>query len=421
MKKILQLIKRNPVLSIVILVYTAGMISVSVPKSMELTEDSDFYAIFWNSGKEFTEKQELYYRTDKRPFLHPPFAAFVFQAFHILPFHTSALVWFLMNALIIFPAAIYLIYRMLKLMELDSKKIRFALVLGAVFSLQYFWSNLVFFNINYILFLVLLIGFYYMLVSRPRHSGILFTVIALIKIIPAVFAAYVFLNNLSRKVVISMILTALLCLTIPATIRGFDRWVLDHKEHYENVLKGYISEGRIVCDPSNHTLKAGLMKTFHPETRNNSYVFPEDYPVTSTIASILQFGLLGLLVLNGIKLYRRKTLFSIAYMSSIQLYIHLFSGLTWSAHLVTMIFCYLPVLLINREQLSSAGKILYFLALSFMFFLGIEGSDTTGLALYHFIRLNGIYPLFLLSLFIFCSWVVWDKRSSRLYPETVLI
>ena len=65
--------------------------------------------------KMLSGKNELYYRDKIRPFTYPPFAAFIFQPLHIIPLTVSSLILFLMNALVLLPLAIYLIYRILKL------------------------------------------------------------------------------------------------------------------------------------------------------------------------------------------------------------------------------------------------------------------------------------------------------------------
>jgi hypothetical protein len=45
LKKRFEIIRRRPWLSIVCFIYLAGMIAVSIPKSMELTIDSDHWNI----------------------------------------------------------------------------------------------------------------------------------------------------------------------------------------------------------------------------------------------------------------------------------------------------------------------------------------------------------------------------------------
>ena len=417
-KKLLGILREKPWLSILAIIYMTGMIAFSVPKSRQITEGSDYW-VFWQSGKDFSEKHDLYYRDVNRPFYYLPFAAFIFQPLHILPLQISALLHFLINALILPPLAIYLIYKILRLMGLDKRKTEISLILVTLLTLQYFWNNLVMFNINYFLFDITLLGIYFLVKKKPHIAGILFTIITFVKIMPVLLAAYVFLFHFSRRVTISMLLTAMICLSLPIPFRGPDRWVQDHVDQYEKVLTPYLMNGRIVANYPNHNLKAGLVKTFHPESRDIVNVFGNQYPTTSKIISILQLLFLGILIMNGILLRRRKIAFNLAYLASIMLFIHLISGLTWNAHLVTLMLCLLPVLLIDVKKLRSPGKIAYYFALTFLFLMAIEGRDTFGEKIYYAIRSYDFYTYMLIGLFLFCSWVVWSRRSYRIYPDGI--
>ena len=178
------------------------MIAIAVPKTENINEDSDYY-VWWQAGNDFGDKHVLDYPELIRPYTHPPFAAFAYQVLALLPLKTSALVFFLLNALILLPLAIYLIYKILINAGVSSKKAEITLILVTLFSLKYFWNNLVMIQLNFILFVVILIGFYYLSKRKPYIAGILFTLITFIKIVPVFLAAYVFLFHFSRRVVIS--------------------------------------------------------------------------------------------------------------------------------------------------------------------------------------------------------------------------
>jgi hypothetical protein len=333
----------------------------------------------------------------------------------------SALIFFLLNAFVLLPLSIYLIYQTLLNIGVAAKRAEMVLVLATIFTLKYFWNNLVMFQINYFILVFILGGIYYLSRKKPHIAGILFTLVTLIKIIPVFLAAYVFLFHFSRKVALAMILTLVLCLTIPMSTRGWNMWIQDHGDNYEILVKQYIVDGRIVADRANHSLKAGIMKTFFTETRDNENVSTDDYAGILRVLTILQILLLLTLVLGAVLLKRRKRYFSLAYLASIILFTHLFAGITWTAHLGTLIFCLLPVLLIEVNSLKISGKIAYWTFIGLMVFLGIEGSDTVGEKVYLAIRFYDIYTYLLLGLFIYYSWIVIDRRSSSMYEEGILI
>ena len=420
MKRFTKSFLRRPWLFFVLIIYTVGMIAVSIPKSMELTEDSDQWNI-WQAGKDFYNKTVMYERGENRPYLYPPFSSFVWQPLYAMSLQHSGIFIFLLNALILLPLSVYLIYRILLNAGTDARKAEIALILATLFTLKYFWNNLVMYQVNYIILAVILAGIYYLSRKKPHIAGILFTIITFIKVIPVFLAAYVFLFHFSRKVVISMMLTGVLCLTVPISMRGWEHWKRDHVDFYEILVDQYIVEGRIVADQVNHSLKAGLIKTFYPETRTDENVSPDDYPGFIMAMNIITLLLLIALVINGILLKRRKRDFSLAYLASIILFTHLSSGITWTAHMVTLIFCLLPVLLINVKSLKMTGKVAYWSFIVLMVFLGIEGSDTVGERIYLTIRFYDVYTYLILGLFIFTSWLVMDRRASSLYPEGIKI
>ncbi len=413
-------IRKRLWLIIIAVVYMAAMIATSGPKARKINERSDHW-IIWQAGKDFFDHHELYYRTGIRPFTYTPFAAFVFQPLHILPLKASAHILYLLNALVLLPLSIYLIRIILLKSGVKPEKARLALTLAVLFTLKYFWNNQIMFQTNYIIFVFLLAGIYFLVQKKPHLAGMLFTLVAMIKITPVFLAVYTLTFHFSRKVAAYIILTGLICLVLPAASRGGRQLANDYKGYYESFLKEYVVEGRVVADQVNHNLKAGIFKALHPETRGNEDVDIDRYPGTALSLSIIQVLLLMVLILNGFLLYRRKRYFSLAYLASIILYAHLASGITWTAHLVTLMFCLLPVLLMDVKKLPSAMKMVFWFLIAVFVFLGIEGSDTFGRRIYLAIRFYDVYTGLLLLLFLLYSWIVWDERKRSLYPEGILI
>jgi len=103
---------------------------------------------------------------------------------HVIPLQVSALILFLLNPLVLLPLVINLIYKILREMKVDAKKTEMTLILATLLTLKYFWNNLVMFQINFILFDILLIGFYYLVKRKPQISGVLFLFVTFWKIIP---------------------------------------------------------------------------------------------------------------------------------------------------------------------------------------------------------------------------------------------
>ncbi len=414
-------IGRRPWVRVLLGIYVATMIGLAIPKAQKMSQRSDHYVI-WNAGKNFYEHKNLYGSSNAvRPFTYTPFAAFLFQPLHMIPFRISVLVLYLMNALILLPLTVILLYRILFNMGVSPERARMVLAISLLFSLKYIWNNLIMVQVNQVLFFFMVAGIYLLTRKKPHLAGLLFTLITCIKIIPVFLAAYVFLYHFSRKVATTMILTAMICLLLPAALRGPSRLVQDYASYYNEFLKEYVVEGRIVADRVNHSLKAGLIKSIHPESRGNEHIYPEDYPRSLRLISIIQYALIATLIFNGIVLFRRKVPLSLAYLASIILFAHLYSGITWTAHLVTLTFCFLPFLLIEVSRLRPFPRAAYFFSCFLLVFLGMEGRDLVGEKIYLFIRYNDVFTLMLLALFLFYSWVVWSPKAKTLYPESILI
>jgi hypothetical protein len=393
------------------------MITFSVSKARHLSEKSDFYQVFWKPGQDFSTGQTLYYREIHRPFNYPPVTAFFLQPLHWLPYRVSALIFILINTLVIIPVCFLILFKLLLLPGLDRRRIFVSLLVSGLFTVQYFWNNLVMLNINAIVLTIILLGIYSLAKGKPHVSGILFTFVTFIKLMPVVLLVYVFIRYFSLRVFLYIALTVLTLLFLPAAFRGMDQWISDHKGFYEYVIRPYIIEGSVVTEETNHKLKSGLVKAMYPEVRERIRVDPDNYPLALTINNIITLVFLGILVFNGILMYRRNIAFSISYFSSLIIFTHLISGLTWSAHLVSLVYCFLPVILIVPGKLKWPGKTFYYIALTGFLFLGMEGLDTYGPKVYHAIRMYDLYTLLLLGLFLFSSWVVWNSRSRSLYPE----
>lgn len=402
--------------------YVVMLITLSFPKSKNDHPERSDHFVVWNAGKNFFEHKELYVRTEQsRPFIYTPFAAFLFQPLHIISHRASTIILFLMNGLILLPLTVLLLFRILIQSGFSPGRARFALALSLLFTMKYFWNNLVMFQVNQIIFFFIVLGIYFLTRKKPHLAGLVFTVITLIKIIPVFLAAYVFIYHFSRKVATTMIITALACLLLPSIMRGPSMLIQDYESYYNDFLKEYVVEGSIITEIGNHSLKGAVFKAIHPESRDSSPINPEDYPQTIMVINIIQASLLFLLIVNGFIMYRRKVPWSLAYLASIILFTHIYSGITWTAHLVTITFCVLPFLLVEVKQIKPGQGILYYAGFIFLFFLAIEGSYLVGKKGSLFLRYHDIISYMIMGLFLFNSWVVMSRKSKALYPEGVNI
>jgi len=223
---------KKPWIKILIVLFMAAMVVYVVPKAKGMKERSDHFVI-WNAGKNFYEHQPLYNPDNIRPYIYTPFAAFLFQPLHLVSYKVSAAILFLLCALVLLPLTLVMLYRILVITGHPPWRSRMAVALALLLSLKYSWNNLMMFQINQAIFFIMVAGIYFLAKKKPHLSGIIFTVITFIKIIPIFLAAYVFLYHFSRKVALSMILTVMVCLLLPAAFRGPAMLYQDYRTYYQ--------------------------------------------------------------------------------------------------------------------------------------------------------------------------------------------
>jgi hypothetical protein len=387
-----------------------ALVFVSINRSSKISEKSDFY-VYWETGTNFFQGENIYDEgQNNRMFIYPPFAAFLFQGLAIFPLQTSANIFFLLNALILFPVSVLLILRILANYGFERRKITWAVALASVASIKFFWNNLMMFQINFVVFVIMLAGIYYLSRNRNQLSGIFLTVATFIKIYPLFLLIYSFFRQPVKKVFLTLMFVGFLCVFIPSIQRGVGKGLNDHITYYEVFLKEF-QHGKLKVSEKVHTLKSFMFKAFIPETRNRD-INSSEYPQLNTISNIIILALLGFLLYLGWFQLRKGQLHSaIPFISCVLIFTHLVSGITWTAHLVTMQFSYLPLFLINRHEIQNkAHGIFHLFLIGIALLLAIEGSDTTGKLLYSAIRTWDIFVLFPLVLFVYYSWMVTRKN-----------
>ena len=131
-------------------------IFISINISKEFDKGTDFN-VFYQAGVNFSNKVSLYTRIGgAERYIYPPFAAMVFQPFHLFAMPISGGVWIFINW-VLFAATIYLIRRLLLQFNVEKKSITIALTLGTIFSFRYVWYHALYAQMNLlVLFLSLL-------------------------------------------------------------------------------------------------------------------------------------------------------------------------------------------------------------------------------------------------------------------------
>lgn len=386
-----------------------SMFIMSFIKVGELDMLSDFN-VFWQAGKDFSLDNELYYWIkEKSMFVYPPFAAFVFQVFTLLPMKVSGQVFFIVNAAVLLPLCFYLIYKILVNNGVSLRQSYTTLLILFLFTANYNWNNQLMFQSNLVWFSMVLAGIYYVMKTKPEIGIIFFTAATFIKILPVFLVIYVCLVENKLKVWLVAIATVLFCLLAPMPQRGFTRVISDQQEYYNAFFKPRIA-GYVNNSEGNFSIKYIIGKIIHKENKidNTETKNPALFLITMVVITLLAgMVLVTLRHIKKLQIEYKITIFALLLLLS-----HLASGITWTAHLVSFSFILLPLLLIDRNALQIIPKIILYILIAIAFILGVEGSDTTGEFLYHLIRNNGIFPLFMLSIFFYYMYLIFILKEK---------
>lgn len=408
-QKIQKLYDNHPIIFIGILIYSLLIIILVITEGTNVYLGD--YFVFWQAGKNFTDSSSLYYSKEGMlPYIYPPFAAMIFQIVAVLPFKFSANAFFIINC-ILYPFCILLIYKIALNSGYSKNEIKIPLLFAVLFSLRYFKINLFILQINEILFLIVLIGIFFCTSNRPQIGVIFFVLATNIKILPLFFIIYTLMLNCNRKVIISIFLSSILCLSLPLLFRGIDKGVNDYISYYDVFLESF-QKGKVDDNYLNQNIAGSIHRILLPsvnEEKLNYQLFDVSEKTTDTIINISYIILLSILLTNFVFCKIRKREMSIYDFASLFLFSHLISILTWKAHLVTFLFILFPFFLYNLKEQSFVLKMIYYFLFALIVFLGLSFTKIVGDKLHHYIGGYNLFVLLLLALFFLYEYVLIIK------------
>jgi len=277
------------------------------------------------------------------------------------------------------------------------------------------------YQVNFFIFTLCITGIYYYSKNKVHLSAIFFLIATFIKVFPVFFLLYVVIKHVRSKKVILYTLTGFfLCVTFSISPRGFETGINDHITYYFTFLDEF-QKGEVITWHTNHTLKAFILKAFYPETRNID-INTSIYTTPLQVGNFFLFAIfIILMVMSVIVVKSKESKNLIINFSLIFIFTHLVSGITWTAHLVTMMFSYLPLFLLDVKKIHSiVHKVIHIILIITAFFLAIEGKDTTGEWLYYKLRYADIFVIYPLILFTYYCFIIINKIDAFYNTSTVI-
>ena len=204
-----------------------------------------------------------------------------------------------------------------------------------------------------------------------------------------------------------------LCLGLPFVQRGFAQSTSDLMAYYETFLHQFASGG-VVTVFRNQNLAAMIYRAFIPSASGD--VKPYDYAYLASHAAAAPFvyqvaAALTLAIFLVFLIRRSITQQPIAALEicSVFLVSHLLSGITWKAHLVTLLFVSYVFFSLDRKLLPRRRWALW-PAWGGIVLIGL-GRDLVGARMHHYMAGYSLYVWVMLLLFGLS--LAWSRVSLR--------
>ncbi len=372
---------------------------------------TDFH-VFWQAGYNFAHGLPLYQPLPgARHFLYPPFAAQLFQTLGILPLKIAAWLFYVASVGLIL-LAIWLSRDIVQRLEPARRPGSLPLVLAVLFSAGFMLDNLVHVQVNLLTFVLCLLGIRAFVAKREFAAGAWLVAATAIKLTPLFFLAWAVIRG-SRRSLAAAALFGALCLLLPVVQRGVAQGSADLTDYYGTFLQQF-AVGGVVTNYRNQNLAALVYRAVVPAAAEDVPPYEYAYLPSLAAAAPMLYRVLALVVLAAflahiVRLRMARHPLGSLEISSVFLTGHLLSGITWKAHLVTLLFVFYAFFVLDRGRIGEAGRWTLGLASAGIVVIGL-GRDLIGSRLHHYLAGYSVFVWVMLLLFVLS--VAWSQQRT---------
>lgn len=372
---------------------------------------TDFH-VFWQAGYDFSHGLPLYHRLPgARAFIYPPFAAQVFQLLGIFPLKTAAWLFYVASVGFVF-VAVKLSRNIIQRLEPVRHHSRAPLILAIVFSLNFILNNLNMVQVNLLVFVLCLLGIQAFVARRELAAGGWIVAATAIKLTPLFFVAWAIIRG-TRRTLAAIAGFGLLGLALPMIQRGLARGIVDLTTYYQSFLHEFAA-GRVISDYRNQNLASMIYRATIPMSSGDVPGYNYTYLPTLEASAPLIYRVLAVTILvaclvNLVVLRTRGRPIGALEISNVFLASHLLSGITWKAHLVTVLFVAYAFFSMDWKRLSRVDQVVLALGWAGIAVIGL-GRDVIGSRLHHYA--GGYSIIVWVMLLLFASGTIWSQRSG---------
>jgi Glycosyltransferase family 87 len=360
------------------------------------------FAVFWQAGRNFATGHPLYhdYLPGARPFKYPPFAAMVFVLLGMFPLQVAGALFSLLN-LALWVAAVWLTRRILARTLPDRNARTWPLVLGVVLSAQFFLDNFHHAQMNQLIFVLVLLGIDAYLRGMDVRAAACIVAATAIKVTPILFAAWLVVRG-RRRAALAVPLLGVACVLVPLLLRGPARGTAEVVEYYHSFLEGH-QHGEISEYTAGQNLAPFVNRMMRPaeNPRHISYRYLPASEETAQRTYHALWLMVMLIFLGQLIILRiRRAPVSALEISSVFLAGLLLSPITFTTHLVSLLFVFSTFLAVRVGTLSLAGRVLAIVLGIGMLVTGLSGRDLVGATAYYGVKGYSLMTWTMLLLFV---------------------
>jgi hypothetical protein len=394
-----------------LIVLVAVAAAVATERASKQRIGTDFH-VFWQAGYDFAHGLPLYqHLPGGRYFIYPPFAAQVFQVLGLFPLKLAAWLFYVASVGLVL-VAVGISRDIVRRLEPTRASAHLPLALAVAFSANFILNNLNLLQVNLLIFVLCLLGIRAFAEQKEVAGSGWVVAATAIKLTPVFFIPWVLIRG-TRRSLAAVAGFGILCLTLPMVQRGFHQGVTDLTTYYQSFL-GQFASGRVVADYTNQNLAAMVYRAVVPRTWGEGETYNYGYLPSLETAAPLIYRVLALVILAAflahlVRLRVRHRPLSVLEISSVFLASHLLSGITWKAHLVTLLFVFYAFFVLDPREIGRGGQMALGLAWTGIAAIGL-GRDLMGNRLHHYI--GGYSVIVWVMLLLFALSIVWSQRRT---------
>jgi glycosyl transferase family 87 len=399
--------RRWHVLALLIL---AGVVLIlATDRASKQRIGTDFH-VFWQAGYDFAHGLPLYQRLPgARKFIYPPFAAQLFQVLAIFPLKTAAWLFYVASVGLVF-VAVRLSRNILERLEPGSGRRRLPTVLAVLFSLNFILDNLNLVQVNLLILVLCLLGIQAFVERREIAAGGWMVAGTAIKITPIFFVVWTIIRG-TRRSLGGVFGFGLVCLILPMIQRGVAQGVTDLTAYYQKFLHEFAA-GAVIAHYFNQNLASMIYRATVPgaagDTPPYDYAYlPSLEGAAPVIYRILAVMIMVVFLAHLIRLRLTRRPLGALEICSVFLASHLLSGITWKAHLVSLLFVGYVFLSLDPRRMEKGSRVALYVAWAGLGLIGL-GRDVIGSRLHHYAGGYSIIVWVMLLLFGLSVW--WSQR-----------